>query len=235
LRRPSLSVIIPALNEVENIGETIESVGGAVDVEVIVVDGGSSDGTREAARSRGARVISSARGRGAQMNGGARVARGEVLLFLHADTRLPPGFDRYARETLARAGVAAGAFRLHIMGDLTGLSFLEKTANLRSRFLQFPYGDQAIFLKRDLFGQMGGFPDIPIMEDFELVRRLHRRGRVVTVPVAVATSARRWERLGVVRATLINYAIVLLYYLGVSPSRLTRWFRPPEGSSLFLI
>jgi len=165
------------------------------------------------------------------MNAGAAKAAGGVLLFLHGDTRLPRSFDSYIYQTLARPGAVAGAFRLRVDGDLFGLRLLEKLVNLRSRRLQLPYGDQALFLKADLFWEMGGFPDMPIMEDFEMVRRLRRRGAIVTAPVSILTSARRWEKIGIVRATLIDYTLPLAYYLGVSPSRLARWYG--RGKSTF--
>jgi hypothetical protein len=139
------------------------------------------------------------------------------------------GFDRYVREILARPGVVAGAFRLRVDGDLPGLRIMERLVNARSRRLQFPYGDQAIFLRASQFREIAGFPDMPIMEDFELVRRLRRRGRIVIAPVPVLTSARRWENLGIVRTTVINYAIPLAYYLGAPPSQLARWYHQERG------
>jgi hypothetical protein len=163
------------------------------------------------------------------MNVGAARATGEVLLFLHGDTRLPAGFDHYARKILARPGVVGGAFQLRVDANLPGLRIMERLVDWRSRRLQFPYGDQAVFLRADLFWNMGGFPDMPIMEDFELIRRLRRRGRIVTAPVPVLTSARRLENLGIVRTILINYAIPLAYYLGASPSRLARWYGRERG------
>jgi len=219
-----ISIIIPTLNEASNLAKTLASTHNAADVEVIVVDGGSADKTIEVARSWGIEVLLSTPGRARQMNTGAARAMGGILLFLHADTRLPKGFDGYVRGILARSGVAAGAFRLRVDAKLPGLRILEGLVNVRSRCLQFPYGDQAIFLTAELFWDMGGFPNMPIMEDFELVRRLRRRGRIVIVPVPILTSARRWEKLGMVRTTVINYAIPLAYYLGASPSRLARWY-----------
>jgi rSAM/selenodomain-associated transferase 2/rSAM/selenodomain-associated transferase 1 len=219
-----ISIIIPTLNEASNLAKTLASTSNAADVEVIVVDGGSTDKTIEVARSWGIEVLLSTPGRARQMNTGAARASGDILLFLHADTRLPIEFDGHLRRILARSGVAAGAFRLRVDSNLPGLRILEKLIDVRSRCLQFPYGDQGIFLRAELFWGMGGFPDMPIMEDFELVRRLRRRGRIVIAPVPILTSARRWEKLGMVRTTVINYAIPLAYYLGTSPSRLARWY-----------
>lgn len=221
---PRISIIIPTFNEAANLVKTLASTKNASDVEVIVVDGGSNDETVRVARSWGARVLTSAPGRARQMNAGATRATGDVLLFLHGDTRLPRGFDNHVRKILARPHTVAGAFQLRIDGQVPGLRIAERLVNLRSRRLQLPYGDQSIFLRADLFREMGGFPDMPIMEDFELIRRLRRRGRIVIAPVPVLTSARRWENLGILRTTLINYAIPLAYYLGASPSRLARWY-----------
>ena len=226
---PRISIIIPTLNEAVNLPATLASTRDAADVEVIVVDGGSSDETTGVARSWATEILTSAPGRARQMNLGAARATGEVLLFLHGDTRLPRGFDHHVRKIMARPGVVAGAFQLRVDGHLPGLRIIERLVNLRSRRLQFPYGDQAIFLRADQFREMGGFPDMPIMEDFELVRRLRRLGRIVIAPVPVLTSARRWESLGVMRTTVINYTIPLAYYLGAPPSLLARWYRGKRG------
>jgi len=224
-----ISIIIPTLNEAANLPATLASTRDAADVEVIVVDGGSGDKTADVARSWGEEVLASGPGRARQMNVGAARATGELFLFLHGDTRLPGGFDHYVRTILARPGVVAGAFQLRIDGDLPGLRIMERLVHVRSRRLQFPYGDQGIFLRASLFREIGGFPDMPIMEDFELVRRLRRRGRIVIAPVPVLSSARRWESLGILRTTVINYAIPLAYYLGAPPSQLARWYHKEWG------
>ncbi|NWF54186.1 MAG: TIGR04283 family arsenosugar biosynthesis glycosyltransferase, partial [Syntrophaceae bacterium] len=175
--------------------------------------------------SMGVRVIHSPRGRGRQMNLGAREASGDVLLFLHADTRLPEGFAPCIRGILSRPGISAGAFLFHLDARSPGLSLIQKIANWRSRVFQFPYGDQGIFLKKGLFEELGGYPEMPIMEDYELIRRLKKRGRIYTAPLPALTSARRWEELGVWRTTILNQIIVLAYYLGISPRTLARWYR----------
>jgi rSAM/selenodomain-associated transferase 2 len=159
------------------------------------------------------------------MNAGAAVATGEILLFLHADTHLPTQFERLVRQALQNAGTVAGAFELKIDAQLRGLRLVERMVNVRSRFLSMPYGDQAIFLKATVFHEIGGFPDLPIMEDFELMLRLKRLGRITIVPAPVLTSGRRWQKLGVVKTTLINQLIIAGYFLGIPPAQLVRWYR----------
>ena len=158
------------------------------------------------------------------MNAGAEAATGGILLFLHADTRLPDRFDSIIRKTLRAPDVACGAFSLGIESQSGFLRFIERTANWRSRVLQMPYGDQALFMRTEVFHGVGGFPDQPLMEDFEFVRRVRKKGKVALVPERVTTSSRRWEARGYLRATLLNQAIILCYYCGVSPSRLHRWY-----------
>ena len=222
---PDISVIIPVLNDAEALDLALGSTQDYTGVECIVVDGGSSDESAEVAQSRGVKVLHSPPGRARQMNAGAEVAEGRFLLFLHADTRLPEGFDGHVRRILTGSGVAAGAFQLQIDAPSARLRLIEKAANWRSRYLQMPYGDQAIFLRKELFREMGGFPDLPIMEDFQLIRRLQGEGRIVITPVAVVTSARRWKKLGALRTTLFNQMMILGFYLGFEPARLARWYR----------
>jgi len=220
-----ISVIIPTLNEAGSIGATLKSAQAGTDVEIIVVDGGSSDGTAQLANAFGVRLLTVSGGRAKQVNAGARSASGDVLLFLHADTRLPGGFDQQILELLIRPGTAAGAFALGIDGPEIGLRLIEKLANFRSRFFQMPYGDQAIFLKADLFHSVGGFPEMDILEDFVFVRRVKRTGRVAIAPVAVQTSGRRWRRIGILKTTVINQAVLLAYFLGRNPEQLACWYR----------
>ncbi len=220
-----ISVIIPTLNEEENIAACLASCGTAPGTEMIVVDGGSRDRTVEIARSLGVRVIVTPPGRGRQMNLGARKATGEIFLFLHADTRLPPAFADSVRKALSRPGVVAGAFLFRLDARSPGLSFIERVANWRSRRFQLPYGDQAIFIPRVIFEEMGGYPEMPIMEDYEFIRRLKEKGRIDTVPLPAVTSARRWIELGLWKTTLLNWGIVIAYSLGVPPATLARWYR----------
>ena len=209
-----ISIIIPALNEAATIARTLSRLEGGDNLEVIVVDGGSIDETAELAGSRGAKVIQSKPGKAVQMNTGAAAAAGDILVFLHADTLLPEGFSHQIVSALNQTGVAAGAFRLTIDSTAAGIRIIERMANLRSRFLRLPYGDQALFMKRQLFEEIGGFPDLPIMEDFILVRRLKRKGKIVIVPAAVVTSPRRWLHMGIFKTWLINQLIIIAYYLG---------------------
>jgi rSAM/selenodomain-associated transferase 2 len=219
-----ISIIIPTLNEARNIKEAITTTQPSTNIEVIVVDGGSQDSTVEIVQSLGIKIISSSPGRAAQMNAGAAAASGDILLFLHADTRLPIGFDVMIRTTL-QPGIVAGAFKLRIDASLLSLRWVELGVNWRSQFYQMPYGDQAIFLTKQVFQQIGGFPDLPIMEDFELMRRLRRVGKIVILPVAVVTSARRWLQKGVFKTTLLNQIVIIAYLLGVSPQRIRSWYR----------
>jgi rSAM/selenodomain-associated transferase 2 len=159
------------------------------------------------------------------MNVGAVAASGDILLFLHADTRLPIGFDVMVRTALAQPGIVAGAFALRIDAEMGSLRLVEWGVNVRSRFLQMPYGDQAIFLTRQIFNEIGGFPELPIMEDFELMQRLKSLGKIAFIPVPVITSARRWLQKGIWQTTLLNQIIIIAYYLGVSPMRIWSWYR----------
>ncbi|MBF2034660.1 MAG: TIGR04283 family arsenosugar biosynthesis glycosyltransferase [Leptolyngbyaceae cyanobacterium T60_A2020_046] len=221
----ALSVVIPALNEAATLSHTLRSVQTTGPVEVIVVDGGSWDSTAAIARSHQAQVITTAPGRAGQMNAGAQAATGEILLFLHADTRLPLGFDDLVRHTLSQPQVVAGAFHLAINGPGWGLRLVEWGVRLRSQRLQMPYGDQGIFLTAERFHALGGFPDQPIMEDLELIRQLRRQGRIAITAAAVITSNRRWQALGVVYTTAFNQVMIAGYLWGVSTYRLSRWYR----------
>lgn len=220
-----ISVIIPALDEAGNIAATIRSAQRTRNVEVIVVDGGSHDGTPRHARSAGAVVLSSLPPRARQMNAGAAASSGDILLFLHADTILPEGYDETVRCCLAQTNVAAGAFELRIDAPHRSLRIMEKVANWRSRFLKKPYGDQALFLPTSMYRAVGGFPELPIMEDFEIIRRLGEKGQIVTLSVPVLTSARRWLRLGVWRTWGINQLVIFAYYAGIAPRVLARLYR----------
>ncbi|MCU0547634.1 MAG: TIGR04283 family arsenosugar biosynthesis glycosyltransferase [Oscillatoriaceae cyanobacterium Prado104] len=226
-----ISIIIPALNEAPRIAQTINTAQNAQNVEIIVADGGSKDGTTEIAKSLGVLVISTNPGRAVQMNAGAAAATGDILLFLHADTQLPDGFDTCARLALAKPHTAAGAFELAIADRRLSLRVIEIGVNWRSRFWQMPYGDQAIFLPAATFAKIGGFPNLPLMEDFEFVRRLQRFGCIEIVSQPVLTSARRWQQLGVIKTTAINQIVIIAYFLGVPPDRLAFWYQGRQHNS----
>ncbi len=218
-----LSIIMPTLNEEGTIEQTLLPLVGRTDIEVIIADGGSADETVSIARRLGARIVLARLGRGRQMNAGAALASGEILLFLHADTKLPANFKCAIWSALNHDAVA-GAFRLRIDDPRTALRWIEWGANLRSQFLQMPYGDQGLFVRAELFHQLGGFSNWPLMEDYELCRRLRKHGRIVLTTESACTSARRWNKVGICRTTLINQLTVAAFHFGVSPQRLARWY-----------
>lgn len=223
--RPRLSVIIPTLDEEEWLPRTLERAGaerpGAVapTVEVVVADGGSRDGTWDLRRRFPAvRFVRARRGRGPQMNAGAAASRGENLLFLHADTRLPDGFAALIERALARRDVAAGSFRLRFHPTSPLLDLFALCSRIRHPL--FTYGDQGLFLRRSTFEAIGGFAPLPLFEDVEIQRRLRRAGRFVKLPAPVLTSARRYRARGVLRQQTLNLALVLAFHAGVGPERL---------------
>jgi uncharacterized protein len=223
-RHPYLTVVIPTLNEAGTIEAVIRRARTA-DSRVIVADGGSSDGTADLARAAGAEVIVAPRGRAVQQNAAARLAAGPVLLFLHADTLLPPDYPAQVFETLLPAGVAAGAFRFKTDWNRRGMRLIEKTVRIRSTLMQMPYGDQALFMPKATFEEVGGFPRVPIAEDLLLVRRLGRLGRIGQARGSAVTSGRRWRTLGVWRATVVNYLIAGGCLLGMDPRYLAPLYR----------
>ncbi len=230
--REIISIIIPTLNEESVLASTIKAVQGGKGVEIIVVDGGSADRTLEVAHCLKVKVVRSNAGRARQMNAGARESRGSILLFLHADTELPGGYDSCIRRILHDSSIAVGAFRLAI--DSPGVPFriIEYGANLRSRYFNLPYGDQGLFMRRQDFNRAGWFPEIALMEDFSLVKRMRKLGRVALAPQAVKTSARRWQSLGIIHTTILNQFIVGAYVMGVSPVRLAGWYHREKRGSI---
>ena len=222
---PQISVIIPTLNEAHVIRNTLESTHNIPGVEIIVVDGGSVDDTVHIAQTYNVQVFHSHSGRACQMNKGASFANGQLLVFLHADSLLPKGFEQHVRSLVSHPEFVAGAFQLNIDSSSRSLRIIEKVANWRSRHLQIPYGDQAIFVEKNRFLDMGGFPNLPIMEDFEFIRQLRSQGQIVIAPVSVMTSGRRWKKLGILRTTLINQMMILSFCIGIDPLRLALWYR----------
>ena len=221
---PQISVVIPTLNEESFLPQTILALQGTESCEIIIVDGGSQDRTCEIAEAAGCRVLSSRRGRGVQFNRGAAEAKGQTLLFLHADTRLPPAFAETIRSALASPKVVGGAFQLKIDAPGWPLRMIERGVWLRSNLLRLPYGDQAFFISSEAFQRLGGFAPIPLLEDVDFVRRLRRVGRLKMVSTAVQTSGRRWLNLGPWRTTWINQKVMLGYLLGLSPAQLAPWY-----------
>lgn len=218
------SVIIPTLNEEEHVGAAIDSALEAGAREVLVSDAGSTDATVAIAREHGARVIVSERMRARQLNRAASEATGEMLLFLHADTRLPRKAIDVAAVTL-RGGAVFGGFRLRFLEGGWRLRYVQTMVNARTRITRAPWGDQAQFTTRDAFTRVGGYPDYPLMEDYELARRMKRLGTTVLLPLYVETSGRRFLAKGVVRTSIVNWSIVAAYHAGVSPERLAKWYR----------
>ena len=219
---PDVSIIVPVLDEAAAIRETLAPLQAAraSGAEVLVVDGGSRDGTVAAATPLADRVIAAARGRASQMNAGATAARAPALLFLHADTLLPPGALDEVRRALAAS--EWGRFDVSIVGHGAMLRVVGACMNARSRLTGIATGDQAIFVRRAAFEAAGGFPAIPLMEDVALSRALRRRGRPACLRARVATSGRRWERHGVLRTIVLMWRLRLEYALGADPHRLAR-------------
>jgi len=192
---------------------------------MVLVDGGSTDATAAiAARSPRVRLLPSPRGRARQMNAGARAARGDVLLFLHADTLLPDGGLAAVEAAIRDPGVAGGRFDVRFDNPRRVFRMIAWFMNLRSRWTGISTGDQAIFVRREVFETLGGYSDMPLMEDVELCRRLKRRGRLAALRQTVTTSARKWEREGAARTILLMWVLRFLYMAGVSPARLHRWY-----------
>jgi rSAM/selenodomain-associated transferase 2 len=222
-RRPYLSVIIPVVNEEKYLPKTIFSAC-TIDTEVIVVDGGSQDASVALAEEAGVRVISAPKGRAVQLNAGARSAKGQVFLFLHADTILPKDFVVHIFEALMDAKVSVGAFGFKTDYDKLAMRVIEKATNIRSRIFQLPYGDQGLFMSRDTFVSLGGFSEIPIAEDLFLVRNAATLGKVKTLKIPAITSGRSWRKGGIIRTTIANYLVAVGCFLRKSPHDLARLY-----------
>ncbi|MDO8877451.1 MAG: TIGR04283 family arsenosugar biosynthesis glycosyltransferase [Pseudolabrys sp.] len=218
----TLSIIIPVLNEAANIGAALTALQPcrARGAEVIVADGGSGDGTPALAQPLCDRVVNAPRGRAVQMNAGADAARGDVLLFLHADTQLPPDADRLVLEGLAQSSRVWGRFDVQFGGD--GLRLVACAMNARSRATGIATGDQAMFVTRTAFEQAGRFPPIALMEDIALSTSLRRIGRPLCLPARVTTSDQRWRNNGALRTVLLMWSLRLRYFFGADPDKLAR-------------
>jgi rSAM/selenodomain-associated transferase 2 len=226
-----ISIIVPVLNEAQGISESLAALAPlrARGHEVIVVDGGSSDKTPDLARRAADRVVSAPRGRASQMNAGAALARGEVLVFLHADTRLPEGAGARILQGLAASGRAWGRFDVRIEGASVFLPVIAFFMNLRSRATGIATGDQAIFVRRDAFERAGRFPSLELMEDIVLSRSLKRVSRPLCVTDKAVTSGRRWERHGVLRTVFLMAWLRLAFFLGAAPASLARFYDGERG------
>lgn len=217
--KSTVSIIVPVLDEAEDIVQTIDALPGSA--EVIVVDGGSKDATLQLACGCGAVVIKTDRGRALQMNAGAAVASGDLLIFLHADTRLPPDVENHMRE-FEQSGRGWGRFDIRLSGAHPAFRFIEFLMNWRSRITGICTGDQAIFVRRGLFEAAGGYIAIPLMEDIALSRALKRASPPFCSDGRVVSSSRRWERDGIIRTVLLMWRLRLAYFLGANPQRLVR-------------
>ncbi len=221
---PTLSIIVPVLDEAKGIASALTALAPfrARGAEVIVVDGGSRDRTMELAAPLADRVIGAPRGRAAQMNAGAAVARGDVLVFLHADTRLPPEADSLVLDGLSGPAWRWGRFDVRIEGRSPLLMLVGSLMNWRSLVTGIATGDQAMFVARDAFAAVSGFPDIALMEDIELSRRLKRLSRPLCLTARVSTSGRRWDERGTIRTIFLMWRLRLGYFLGANPAALAR-------------
>ena len=222
-----ISVIIPVLNEEAVIGACLAQFCGVEGVELIVVDGGSTDDTQRMVEARGGSqwVKVHKAGRALQMNAGAERATGDVFLFLHADTFLPSDGLRLIRDSLRVSGVVGGRFRLGLSEKTIGFRLVAFLSTLRSRYLGITYGDQGIYVRRDTFDDVGGFPSLQLFEDSEFCSRVARVGKFVMLNAQVCSSTRRWRKWGFVRTVVEMWMLRLLYTFSVSDVTLSRWYR----------
>ena len=223
------SIIVPVLHEGERINELIEylkRLDSEKNVEMIIVDGTPERDTLRAIHSNNVIKISSEKGRAKQMNAGASVAHGEILIFLHADTELPPHALGKINSFMTRKKYVGGAFDLGIKSDKFIFKVIGNLASIRSRLNRIPFGDQSLFIRRDYFNQIRGYKEIPLMEDVELMRRIRRSGDKIRIFYdRVMTSPRRWEKEGVVYCTLRDWILQVLYFLGISPDKLAKFYK----------
>jgi rSAM/selenodomain-associated transferase 2 len=228
---PLVTIVIPVLDDTTALTALLPTLPVDPSVQVVVVDGGDGhDAASDALRERHPEVewIRSPRGRGVQMNAGAKRARGRWLVFLHADTRLGAGWLDLLRDN--HPSIVGGSFRFALDSTARWARWIERGVRLRVRLFDLAYGDQALFARRDVFEELEGYIDLPLMEDVDFIRRLRRRGHLEHADVPALTSARRWERDGWVRRTVENVALTLLFLAGWSPARLARRYHRQTGS-----
>jgi len=220
---------VPVFHEGEGINDLIESLNRLdpdKNIETIIVDGTEEQDTLKAIHSNNVIKISSEKGRAKQMNAGASIAHGEILIFLHADTELPPHALRKINSFMERKKYVGGAFDLGIKSDKFIFKVIGNLASIRSRLNRIPFGDQSLFIRRDYFNQIRGYKEIPLMEDVELMRRIRRSGDKIRIFYdRVMTSPRRWEKEGVVYCTLRDWTLQVLYFLGISPDKLAKFYK----------
>lgn len=226
-----ISIIIPVLNEAECLGERLQALQALRrrGHEVIVIDGGSRDGTTDQIEGRADRVLETSARRSVQMNAGARVANGEVFWFLHADTRVPPDADRLLLDAISNSGRQWGRFDVALSGQGLPFRIIATMMNIRSRLTGIATGDQGIFVTRRAFVRVGGFPSIALMEDIAISRALKRIGRPLCLRQTLVTSSRRWEQAGIMRTILLMWTLRLGYALGMDPGRLARLYQRSPG------
>jgi rSAM/selenodomain-associated transferase 2 len=226
-----ISVIIPTLNEEATLAQCLEMIIRTGVEECIVADGGSSDDTNKVALSYDVNFLIAVGGRSAQCNAGAAQARGRILCFLHADTKLPEDWKCQVHQVIDDQGCLGGAFRFGLEGDRLAWRIIEAGVNWRSRWLGLPYGDQAIFVRHDVFSSLGGFKFMPFMEDVDFVFRLKKCGPIGLAHGRAITSPRRWKEEGLFSTTLRNYVALLGYAIGIRPTTLYRWYVRTRGKS----
>ncbi len=221
----TVAIVVPLLNEAKSLSQLFQLLDGLDADEIVLVDGGSEDGSLELLGKSPFRWLQSKKGRAVQMNAGASICQSETVLFLHADTEIDAVAIASARDTMADSEVVGGRFDLKLSGRHPMLRLIEQMINLRSRFTKISSGDQAMFVRRKLFEKLGGFSDQPLMEDIEFSRRLKQQGRVACLHDRVTTSSRRWEQFGIFRTILLMWKLRFLYWAGVSPERLAKIYR----------
>lgn len=220
-----ISIIVPTFNEAKCLGETLRHIQQLSPHEVIVSDGGSDDGTLEIAAQFTENVVTGSSGRALQMNAGARIATGDIFLFLHADSRIEPASYEKMSHSMKNSEEIGGAFSLCIDSDKWSLRLITRLANLRSKYLGMAYGDQGFFVKNTIFQKMDGFTEFPICEDIDFFKRLRKLGSVILLQEKVLTSPRRWNKEGVWFTTIRNILIATLFELGFPPRILTKWYQ----------
>jgi len=225
MAEPSVAVIVPLLNEIGMLPVMAEQWRRLAADELLIVDGGSTDGSLEYLQGSGLRWLASGMGRAVQMNAGAAHSRSDIIVFIHADTSINSSRLSEVRQAFLDPETVAGRFDIRLEGKQPLLRVVERLINWRSRLTRISTGDQAMFVRRDVFERIGGFADQPLMEDVELSKRLKREGRIACLRQRVTTSGRRWEKQGAMRTILLMWWLRLLYWLGVSPERLAAMYR----------